>query len=95
MSERTARRALGLVETRGFVAATEAADAMTKAAEVELARYEVTRDALVTVLVRGELGAVEASVEAGRAAAARVGELFRSHVIPAPDPLLEPMLGAR
>ena len=89
MSEGRPRRALGLVETRGWVAAVEAADAMTKAARVELARYEVVRDALVTILVRGDLAEVEASVEAGRKAAARVGELFHAHVIPAPDPTIE------
>ena len=86
------RRALGLVETRGFVAAVHAADAMCKAAEVEIARYEVVRSALVTVMVRGELANVEAAVEAGAAAATRIGELVRSHVIPAPDPSLESML---
>ena len=92
MSERRPRRALGLIETRGWVAAVEAADAMTKAAKVELTRYEVVRDALVTLLVRGELAEVEASVEAGRAAAERVGELVHAHVIPAPNPEIEFML---
>lgn len=82
-------RSLGLVETRGFVAAVEAADAMTKAARVTLTRYEVTREALVTVLVRGELAEVEAAVAAGSAAAAAVGELLRGHVIPRPVPELE------
>ena len=82
-------RWLGLVETRGFVAAVEAADAMTKAARVTLTRYEVTREALVTVLVRGELAEVEAAVAAGSAAAAAVGELLRGHVIPRPVPELE------
>lgn len=84
-----ARLALGLVETRGFVAAVEAADAMTKAARVEISRYEVTRDALVTVLVRGDLADVEAAVAAGSARAALVGEFLRGHVIPAPDPAME------
>ena len=82
-------RSLGLVETRGFVAAVEAADAMTKAARVTLTRYEVTREALVTVLVRGELAEVEAAVAAGSAAAAAVGDLLRGHVIPRPVPELE------
>jgi len=86
------RQALGLVETRGWVAAVEAADAMTKSARVRLVRYEVTRDALVTILVRGELADVEAAVDAGSAAAATVGTMFRGHVIPAPDPSLEFML---
>jgi microcompartment protein CcmL/EutN len=75
------REALGLVETRGWVGAVEAADAMCKAARVTLTRYEVTQAALVTVLVRGSL----ASVAAGAAAAGRVGELVARHVIPAPD----------
>jgi ethanolamine utilization protein EutM len=89
------RRALGLVETRGFTAAVEAADAMAKAARVEIVRYEVVRAALVTVLVRGSLAEVEAAVAAGAAQAARVGELLRSHVIPAPDPDIEFMLERR
>ena len=81
-----------MIETRGWVAAVEAADAMTKAANVRLTRYEVVRDALVTVLVRGDLGDVEAAVQAGAASAAATGELLRGHVIPAPDPSLESML---
>jgi microcompartment protein CcmL/EutN len=90
------REALGLIETRGWVAAVEAADAMCKTAKVRLMRYEVTRDALVTILVRGSLGDVEAAVEAGARAAARVGELVVRHVIPAPDPQLEePIAGPR
>jgi ethanolamine utilization protein EutM len=85
-----------MIETRGWVAAVEAADAMCKTAGVRLTRYEVTRDALVTVLVRGSLGDVEAAVEAGAQAAARVGELVVRHVIPAPDPQLEePIAGPR
>jgi ethanolamine utilization protein EutM len=87
------REALGLIETRGFVAAVEAADAMTKTANVRLTRYEVTRDALVTVVVRGAVGDVESAVEAGARAAARVGELTARHVIPAPDPQLEEPVG--
>jgi ethanolamine utilization protein EutM len=87
------RDALGLVETRGFVAAVEAADAMCKAARVRLARYEVTRDALVTVVVRGAVAEVDAAVAAGAAAATRVGELLARHVIPAPEPALERPIG--
>ena len=83
------REALGLVETRGMVGAIEAADAMCKTAQVRLVRYEVTRDALVTVLVRGPLAEVEAAVQAGAGAAQRVGELVTRHVIPAPEPELE------
>ena len=86
------REALGLVETRGWVGAVEAADAMCKTAQVRLARYEVTRDALVTVIVRGPLGDVEAAVAAGAASAQRVGELKTRHVIPAPEPQLEELM---
>jgi len=78
-----------MVETRGFVAAVEAADAMCKTARVRLARYEVTRDAIVTVIVRGPLADVEAAVSAGARAAQKVGEFLRQHVIPAPEPQLE------
>jgi microcompartment protein CcmL/EutN len=84
-----AREALGLVETRGFVPAVEAADAMCKTARVRLIRYELTRAARVTVLVRGEVAEVEAAVAAGRAAAMRLGEVLAAHVIPALDPQLE------
>jgi len=89
MFRTVAREALGMVETRGWVGAVEAADAMCKAAQVRLIRYEVTTDALVTVIVRGTLGDVEAAVAAGARSAARVGELLVRHVIPAPDPELE------
>ena len=81
--------ALGMVETRGFVSAVEAADAMCKAARVRFTRYEVTREALVTVVVRGPLAEVEAAVAAGARSAGRVGELLMQHVIPAPEPQLE------
>ena len=84
--------ALGMVETRGWVAAVEAADAMTKAARVELPRYEVVRSARITIIVRGDLASVEAAVAAGEAAAASAGELLRGHVIPSPDPGIEFML---
>jgi len=94
MDEPVARRALGMVETRGLVGAIEAADAMCKAAHVELVRYERIDGALVTVSVRGDTGSVEAAVEAGARAAARVGTLIARHVIPAPDPQLEsPLAG--
>jgi len=87
------REALGLIETRGLVAAIEAADAMCKTARVRLARYEVTRDALVTIVVRGAVAEVDAAVAAGAAAAARIGELLARHVIPAPEPQLEVPIG--
>lgn len=91
-----ARDALGLVETRGFVPAVEAADAMCKTARVRLVRYELTHGARVTVLVRGPVADVEAAVAAGSAAAARLGEVLATHVIPAPDPQLEqPIAGPR
>jgi ethanolamine utilization protein EutM len=94
MDESVARRALGMVETRGLVGAIEAADAMCKAARVDLVRYERIWGARVTVSVRGDVGSVEAAVEAGARAAARVGELLARHVIPAPDPQLEsPLAG--
>lgn len=78
------QKALGMVETRGLVAAIEAADAMTKAAEVTLTGTEKVGSGLVTVMVRGDVGAVKAAVEAGTAAASRLGELVAAHVIPRP-----------
>ena len=84
-----AREAFGLVETRGLIPAVEAADAMCKAAGVRLMRYETTREALIAVTVRGPLGAVEAAVAAGAAAAARKGDVVARHVIPAPEEQLE------
>ncbi len=95
MEPRPPGRSLGLVETRGFTAAVEAADAMTKAARVSIARYEVTRAAWVTVLVRGELADVEAAVAAGSAAASAIGELVRGHVIPSPAAELEDAILSR
>ncbi len=77
--------ALGLIETRGLVAAIEAADAMVKAADVELIGKERAGSGLITVMVRGDVAAVRAAVDAGAAAAQRVGELVSSHVIPRPD----------
>ncbi|MCP8970409.1 BMC domain-containing protein [Ectobacillus sp. SYSU M60031] len=74
-----------MIETRGLIGSIEAADAMLKAADVRLLRQEKVDAALVTVLVEGDVGAVQAAVEAGREAAKRVGELLSSHVIPRPD----------
>ena len=82
-------RSIGFLETSSLARGVEAADAMLKTAGVRLSRYEVTRDALVTVLIHGPLGDVEAAVEAGARAATRVGELVARHVIPAPDPQLQ------
>ena len=87
-----AQQALGMVETRGLVAAIEAADAMVKAAEVELVGTEKIGSGLVTVMVRGDVGAVKASVDAGAAAAERVGELVSIHVIPRPHDEVEGIL---
>ena len=84
--------ALGLIETRGLVGAVEAADAMVKAAKVTLLGKEKSGAALVTVMVRGEVGAVKAAVDAGSAAAKRVGEVVSTHVIPRPAGDLEDYL---
>ena len=77
-----ALEALGMIETRGLVAAVEAADAMCKAANVTLVGTEKIGSGLVTVMVRGDVGAVKAAVEAGEYAASKLGELVATHVIP-------------
>lgn len=79
-----AMEALGMVETKGFVGAVEAADAMVKAANVQLVGKEYIGAGFVTVFVRGDVGAVKAATDAGAAAARRVGELVSVHVIPRP-----------
>ena len=84
--------ALGLIETRGLVGAIEAADAMVKAANVTLVSKEEIGGGLVTVMVRGDVGAVQAAVEAGAKAAKVVGELISVHVIPRPHAEVENML---
>ncbi len=84
--------ALGLIETRGFVGAIEAADAMVKAANVRLIGKEKSGSGLVAVMVRGDVGAVKAATEAGAEAARRVGELVSVHVIPRPHADVEDML---
>ena len=84
--------ALGLVETRGLVGAVEAADAMVKAAQVTLIGKEKIGGGFVTVMVRGEVGAVKAATDAGAAAAKRVGELVSVHVIPRPHEQVESIL---
>ena len=86
------KEALGMVETKGLVGSIEAADAMVKAANVTLIGEEKIGSGLVTVMVRGDVGAVKASVDAGAAAAARVGELFAVHVIPRPHDDVELIL---
>lgn len=87
-----AKEALGMIETRGLTAAIEAADAMSKAAEVSLVGTEKIGSGLVTVMVRGDVGAVKAAVEAGSAAASRLGELVATHVIPRPHEDVEKIL---
>ena len=79
-----AQEALGMVETKGLIGSIEAADAMVKAANVKLIGKERIGSGLVTVMVRGDVGAVKAAVDAGAAAAKRVGELYGVHVIPRP-----------
>ena len=81
-----------MVETRGLTAAIDAADAMTKAAEVTLVGTEKIGSGLVTVLVRGDVGAVKAAVEAGESAASKLGELVATHVIPRPHGDVENIL---
>ena len=84
--------ALGMVETKGLVASIEAADAMTKVAHVRLVRQEEIGGGYVTIMVRGEVGAVQASVDAGVSAAKRAGELVAAHVIARPHPVVEKLL---
>jgi len=84
--------ALGLVETKGLIALIEAADAMAKSANVQLEGYDQVGSALVTVTVRGDVGAVTAAVDAGAAAARRVGDVISAHVIARPHPDLEKIL---
>jgi len=88
----TYERALGLIETRGLVGAIEAADAMVKAANVKLIGKEKVGGGLVTVVVRGDVGAVRAATDAGAAAARRVGEVISVHIIPRPDDQVEAIL---
>ena len=89
-----AQEALGMIETRGLTAAIEAADAMVKAAEVTLVGTEKIGSGLVSVMVRGDVGAVKAAVEAGSAAAERLGEVIATHVIPRPHDDVEKILPA-
>ena len=84
--------ALGMIETRGLVAAIEAADAMAKAANVTLIGSEKIGSGLVSIMVRGDVGAVKAAVEAGGAAASRLGEVIATHVIPRPHNDVEKLL---
>ena len=86
------KQALGMIETKGLVGAVEAADAMVKAASVTLIGRVIVGGALVTVFVRGDVGATKAAVDAGAAAADRVGELISTHVIPRPHDEVEYIL---
>lgn len=86
------KEALGMIETKGLVGAIEAADAMVKSANVTLVGYEKIGSGLVTVMVRGDVGAVKASTDAGAAAADKVGELISVHVIPRPHTDVEKIL---
>ncbi len=86
------QEALGMVETRGLVAAIEAADAMVKAADVTLVGTEKIGSGLVTVMIRGDVGAVKAAAEVGSSAASKLGELVAVHVIPRPHGDVEKIL---
>ena len=84
--------ALGMIETRGFAAMVEASDAMVKAARVELGGYEKTGGGYVTVIIRGDVAAVRAALDAGSRAAERVGEVISVHVIPRPHANVDEVL---
>ncbi|MGB0847552.1 MAG: BMC domain-containing protein [Thiolinea sp.] len=84
--------ALGMIETRGIVAAIEAADAMVKAANVSIIGQEKAGGGLITTLVRGEVGSVKAATDAGATAANKVGELVAVHIIPRPDSETETLI---
>ena len=88
-----ADRALGMIETRGLIASIEAADAMVKAAKVQLIGKEKVQGGLVTILVVGETAAVKSAIDAGAAAAQRVGELVSTHIIPRPDDQIDGIIG--
>ena len=90
--KRMSQEALGMIETRGLVAAIEAADAMVKAANVTLIGTEKIGSGLVSVMVRGDVGAVKSAVEAGGAAASSLGEIIATHVIPRPHGDVEKIL---
>ncbi len=92
--KKMALEALGMIETRGLVAAIEAADAMLKAANVTLVGTEKIGSGLVSVMVRGDVGAVKAAVEAGGESAQRLGEIVATHVIPRPHGDVEKILPA-
>jgi ethanolamine utilization protein EutM len=84
--------ALGMIETRGFIAMVEASDAMVKSAKVELVGYEKIGGGFVTAIVRGDVAAVRAAVEAGTRAAEKIGEIISTHIIPRPNELVDSVL---
>lgn len=86
------KESLGIIETRGFTAALEAADTMLKAANVEIVGSEKIGSGFVSVMVKGDVGAVKAATEAGAEAAQRIGELIAVHVIPRPNAGIEKIL---
>jgi ethanolamine utilization protein EutM len=90
--QRPTGNAIGMIETRGLVPAIEAADAMVKAAQVTIVSRQLIGDGLVAVVVRGEVGAVKTAVEAGAAAAERVGDVLSHHVIARPDPSIDELV---
>jgi microcompartment protein CcmL/EutN len=90
--EENMSEALGMIETKGFVAMTEACDAMVKAARVELVGFEKIGGGLVTAIIRGDVAAVKAAVDAGSLAAQKVGEIVSVHVIPRPHDNLDKVL---
>ena len=85
-------RALGFIETRGFIGAVEAADSMLKAASVSLVGYRKTGSGYIAVMVRGDVGAVKAAIEAGKTAASRVGEIISTSVIASPHADMDQMI---
>ncbi|TCO77968.1 propanediol utilization microcompartment protein PduA [Marinisporobacter balticus] len=89
------KEALGMIETKGLVGAIEAADAMVKSANVGLVGYEKIGSGLITVMVRGDVGAVKAATDAGAAAAEKVGQVISVHVIPRPHTDVEKILPSR
>ena len=90
-----AQQALGMIETRGFSAIVEATDAMLKAADVDAVKYTKIGGGIVSVAVRGDVGAVKAATDAGAAAARRVGEVVSVSVIPSPDPAVSSYIDAK
>jgi len=90
-----AQQALGMVETKGFTAIVEATDAMVKAADVDAVKYTRIGGGIVSIAVRGDVGAVKAATDAGAAAARRVGEVLSVSVIPSPDPVVSDFIGGK